>query len=110
MSTKKYRKTAKADWYRTALVLFLFITVMVFSSIFLRPGCWYLLILIIITGTLLLVNWHTKNFAYLCPICGRVFEVSTLENFLGPDRVNKKFLKCPKCGKRSWAQILRIEK
>ena len=59
MSTKKYRKTAKADWYRTALVLFLFITVMVFSSIFyfLAAG---ILILIIITGTHC-QNWHTKT-------------------------------------------------
>ena len=37
-------------------------------------------------------------------------EVSILENFLGPDGVNKKYLKCPKCGKRGWAEILRIKK
>ena len=66
--------------------------------------------LIIITGTLLLVAWHTKNFAYLRPSCGEVFEVSTLENFPEPNGVNKKYLKCPKCGKRDRAEILRIKR
>jgi ribosomal protein S27AE len=55
--------------------------------------------LVIITGTLFLVDWHTKNFAYRCPSCGGIFEVSTLENFLEPDGVNKKHLICPKCRK-----------
>ena len=56
------------------------------------------------------VAWHTKNFTYRCPSCGEVFEVSTLENFLNPNGVNKKYLKCPNCGKRDWAEILRIKK
>lgn len=109
MNAKKYGKTAKGDWFRTALVLFLFIAVMILSSILLLPDYWYLWLLEIITGILLLVIWHTKNFAYLCPKCGMVFEVSALENFLGPNGINRKYLKCPKCGKRSWAEILKIK-
>jgi uncharacterized protein with PIN domain len=50
-----------------------------------------------------------KNFAYRCPVCGEVFEISATENFLGPNGVNKKYLKCPKCGKRGWVEILRIK-
>ncbi len=110
MSAKKYGETTKKDWYRTALVLFLFVIVIVLSSILLLPDYWYFWLLVIITGTLLLVIWHTKNFAYICLKCGEVFEISTLENFLGLNGVNKKYLKCPKCGKRGWAKILRIKK
>lgn len=109
MSVKKYGKTAKGDWFRTAFILFLFIAVTVFSSILLLPDYWYLWLLVIITGILLLVIWHTKNFAHLCPKCGEVFEVSVLENFLGPNGINRKYLKCPRCRRRSWAEILRIK-
>ena len=110
MSTKKYGETAKRDWFRTALVLFLFIAVTVLSSIFLLPDYWYLWLLVFITGILLLVIWHTENFAYLCPKCGKIFEVSVLQNFLGPNGINRKYLKCPKCRRQSWAEILRIRK
>lgn len=110
MDVKKYRKTTKKDWYRTAFVLLLFIALIGLFSVLLLPDYWYFWLLIIATGTLLLVIWHTKNFAYRCPACGEVFEVSTLENFLSPSSINKKYLKCPKCGKRGWAEILRIER
>jgi hypothetical protein len=109
MSAKKYGETTKNDWYRTALVLFLFIIVIVLFSAFLLPDYWHFWLLAIITGTLLLVIWHTRNFAYRCPVCGEVFEISAMENFLGPNGVNKKYLKCPKCGKRGWVEILRIK-
>jgi hypothetical protein len=31
-----------------------------------------------------------KNFAYRCPSCREIFEVSTLENFPEPKGINKK--------------------
>ncbi len=109
VNAKKYGKTAKGDWYRTALMLFLFIAVTVLSSVVLLPDYWYLWLLLIIAGILLLVKWHTKNFAYLCPKCGEIFEVSVLENFLSPNGINRKYLKCPRCRRRSWAEILSIK-
>jgi len=108
MNAKKYGEITEKDWYRTAGAILLFIAVIGASSILLLPDYWYLWLLEIIAGTLLLVIWHTKNFAYLCPKCGEVFEVSALENFLGPNGINRKYLKCPRCRKRSWAEILRI--
>lgn len=110
MNIKKYEETTKKDWYRTGLILFLFTIVIILSSILFLPHYWYFWLLIIITGTLLLIIWHTRNFVYRCPKCSHVFEVSILENFLGPNGVNKKYLRCPKCGKRGWAEILRIKK
>ena len=110
MNAKKYGETTKRDWYRTSLILLLFIAITALSSVFLLPDYWYLWLLVIIIGILLLVVWHAKNFAYRCPACGEFFEVSTLENFLGPNCLNKKYLKCPRCGKRGWAKILKIKR
>lgn len=109
MSVKKYENTTEGDWYRTALVLLLFIGVIILSSILLLPYYWYIWLLAVITGGLALVIWHTKNFAYLCPKCGKVFEISILENFLSPNGINRKYLKCPRCRRRSWAEILKIK-
>ena len=99
----------RSDWYGVAQVLFAFIVITMISSVFLLAGYWYLWIMIMAGGLVLLIVWHTKNFAYLCPGCGEVFEVSTLEDFISPNGVNKKYLRCPRCGKRAWADILRIK-
>jgi uncharacterized C2H2 Zn-finger protein len=79
------------------------------SSYLLLPGYWYFWLPIVVSVLALLVRWHAKNFAYRCPRCGKVFEVSTFEDFLGPNGVNKKYLKCPICRRRAWAEILRIK-
>jgi uncharacterized C2H2 Zn-finger protein len=79
------------------------------SSVFLLANYWYLWLMIIAGVLVLLVVWHAKNFVYLCPRCGEVFEVSKLENFISPNGVNKKYLRCPRCGKRTWTEILRIK-
>ncbi len=109
MNRNRHWKVSKRDWYGTARVLFAFIAVIVISSVFLLPDRWYLWLMIIAGGLALLVAWHARNFAYLCPGCGEVFEVSKLEDFLSPNGVNKKYLRCPRCGKRAWADILRIK-
>ncbi|HET8686570.1 MAG TPA: hypothetical protein VFM18_07885 [Methanosarcina sp.] len=109
MDRNRYWEVSQSDWYATAQVLFAFIAVIVMSSVFLLPGYWYLWLLIIAGSLALIVAWHAKNFAYLCPRCGEVFEVSTLEDFLSPNGVNKKYLKCPRCGKQAWADILKIK-
>jgi len=109
VNKNRYCEITRSDWYGIAQVLFVFIAVTMISSVFLLAGYWYLWI-IIITGVLvLLVVWHAKNFVYLCPGCGEVFEVSTLEDFISPNGVNKKYLRCPRCGKWAWADILRIK-
>jgi len=109
MNKNRYWKVTQSDWYGTAQALFAFIAVIVISSFSLLPGHWYLWLMIIAGGLALIVVWHAKNFSYLCPECGGVFEVSKLEDFLSPNGVNKKYLRCPRCGKRAWADILRIK-
>lgn len=109
MNRNKYWGITRSDWYGIAQVIFAFIAVIMILSFFLLPGYWYLWLIIVAGGLALLVAWHARNFAYLCPGCGEVFEISTLENFISPNGVNKKYLRCPRCGKRAWADILRIK-
>jgi hypothetical protein len=108
MNRGKYRGIPKKGWSQTAFLILIFITLGLFF-IFLFPDYWYLWLLIIGGGLALLVVWHTKNFAYRCPRCDKVFEVSAIEEFLGPTGINAKYLKCPKCGKRAWVEMLRIQ-
>ena len=109
MNGEKYWEVTKKDWYQTALIILLFTATFVFFSILLLPDYWYLWLLMVAAGTSLLVAWHAKNFVYVCPKCGEVFEVSALKDFLGPNSITKKYLKCPKCRKRAWAEILKIK-
>lgn len=45
MNAKKYGETTKRDWYRTSLILLLFIAITALSSVFLLPDYWYLWLL-----------------------------------------------------------------
>jgi hypothetical protein len=109
MDGDRYWKVSQRDWYETAEVLFASIAVIVISSFFLLPDHWYLWIMIIAGNLALLVIWYAKNSSYLCPGCGEVFEVSKFKNFISPNAVNKKYLKCPRCRKRVWADVLKIK-
>jgi uncharacterized C2H2 Zn-finger protein len=108
MVREKYWEVTKKDWFRTALILFTFITILGISSILL-PSYWYFWILIVIAALALILEQHSKNFVYRCPRCGKVFEISAIENLLRPDVANKKYLKCPICRRMAWAEILRAK-
>jgi DNA-directed RNA polymerase subunit RPC12/RpoP len=79
------------------------------STVLLLPGYWYFWLLTVIIALALLVEWHAKYFVYRCPRCGKVFGISALEDLLSPNGVNKKYLRCPICRRRAWAEILRIK-
>lgn len=60
-------------------------------------------------GLYLLVRWHATSTAYRCPACGCVFGISVFADFISPQRVDKKYVKCPQCAKRYWATVLMKE-
>jgi hypothetical protein len=105
----EYWQVTKKDWFQTAFRLFVFITILGISSVLLLLGYWYFWLLIVVAVPVLFVEWHTKNFAYRCPRCGKVFEISALGALLGPNGVKNKYLKCPLCRRRAWAEILKIK-
>lgn len=109
MSREKYWEVTKKYWFRTAHLLFIFITILGIFTFLLFPGYWYFWLLIVIVTLAMLLKWHAKNFAYGCPKCGKVFEISVLEDLLCPDVVNRKYLQCPMCRRKAWAELLRIK-
>lgn len=106
IDTMNYREVTRSDWYRMFLYILAYSAMLIIVSILLLPGNWLPWLAVIALGTFLLIEWHTKNFAYQCPNCGKRFEISVASNFLGPNGGTRKYLKCPECGKRSWARIL----
>jgi Bacteriophage tail assembly protein len=92
-----------------AQVLLALITLIMISLFFLLPEHWYLWLAITFGIFALLAAWHAKRFSYLCPGCGEVFKVSRFDDLISPNGVNKKYLRCPRCGRRTWADILRTK-
>ncbi len=110
MGADRYRDIEKSDWYRGIWLILLFILLITLASVSLLPKHWYIWTVMIVGSTYLIVIWHTKNFAYQCPNCNEIFEIAVTDNFLGPNNITKKYLKCPKCKKWVWAQIMVIKK
>ena len=109
MDAEKYWEVPRRDWGRTSMFLLLFVAIISLSSILLLTEHWYFWFLIVTACLAFIVTWHAKNFAYHCPRCGNIFEISIKEYLLAPNGMDKKYIKCPKCEKRSWAEILKIK-
>jgi len=107
----KYEKPTKRDWITIVVYIAVLVGVITIGAIFLIPNYFYVWLIPMIGGLLLFVRWHVKNFAYRCSKCGHEFEISIFAYFITPHGPGWKYLKCPKCHKRSKATMIkRIEK
>lgn len=102
--------------YRTETILLisLFIAGIIAGAIFVIPFHWpigFIVWLFFLAGggLYLLVRWHAKNTFYICSKCNHTFAISTLKNFLSPHMIDKKLLRCPKCGESSWFEAVSIK-
>jgi DNA-directed RNA polymerase subunit RPC12/RpoP len=79
----------------------IYLTVIGFTGIYLLLSYWYVWMALVACGLIILVSWHAKTTAYLCPRCGYEFEISILTDFFSPHGVDRnggwKYLKCPNC-------------
>jgi DNA-directed RNA polymerase subunit RPC12/RpoP len=101
-----YRAVTKKDWWRVGVYILLTIVVVVATAAILIPiappvGFIVWLVMFAGGGLFLLVRWHANRTAYRCPACGHEFEISVLVDFVSPQVPDKKYLKCPQCGKRN---------
>lgn len=55
----------------------------------------------------ILVKWHAKTFAYICPKCNCIFTLSALRDLFSPQGFATKYITCPKCKQRGWAKIIK---
>ncbi|MCJ7617108.1 MAG: hypothetical protein MUO43_11295 [Desulfobacterales bacterium] len=106
-----YRDVTKRDWWKVAAYILLTIAIIVVTAVILIPMAWPVGLVawlaIIVSGSLfLLVRWHAGSTAYRCPACEHEFEISVFTDFVSPQVPDKKYLKCPQCGKRNWATVL----
>jgi len=103
----------KTYWTKTIIVMSLFLVVLILGAILLIPFQWPFgfivwLVFLVGGGLYLLVRWHAKNTAYICPKCNHTFSISTLTDFLSPNMIDKKLLRCPECGESSACKAVSI--
>jgi len=106
-----FRETNKKDWFHLGIYLVLWLLLLGVGAVILiplYPPAGFIIWLVIFAGTglLLLVRWHSRSTGYRCSDCGAEFEISALVDFISPQVPDKKLLKCPRCGKRAWDQVL----
>jgi DNA-directed RNA polymerase subunit RPC12/RpoP len=106
-----YREPTPPDWWRAGAYILAAITTITGSAVILSPIAWPLgfllwLVAVPVATLFTLVRWHARSTAYRCPVCGNEFEISTLTDFVSPHSFGKQYLKCPRCGNRSWMQVL----
>ncbi len=111
----RFEEITKEDWkkiFTYAGILIGLITIGAFLLVFSNVQGWIFLFWIFLgcsVGTFLLTMWLARTYgrSYRCPECGHIFEVSNFTFFLGYGRgsklrIGRKYIKCPKCGKKSW--------
>lgn len=64
-------------------------------------------LLLILPAVWLLLRWMAHAWAYRCPNCGEVFQLSELGQFTAINMGERRNVRCPTCGKRDWVKILR---
>lgn len=102
-------------WKEAVSYIALFVAIITITAFVIIPVYWpsgfVFWLVIVFAGTVLLVNWHSDNFKYKCKNCGNYFEISAFRDFISPHGITRdgggwKYLKCPKCKKRSRAVIV----
>lgn len=108
---KKVTKPDRCDTIRSVAYLTLYVIVIGVSAFFLLPDHWYVWVVIVLAGMLMLVNWHRQKTAYRCPHCEHIYEISFLTDLLAPHGFTRDgawlFLRCPNCRIRSKTTTLR---
>jgi uncharacterized Zn-finger protein len=64
-------------------------------------------LLLLIPGVWLLMRWMARAWAYRCPLCGELFQLTALVQVTAINMGDERNVKCPKCGKRNWVKVLR---
>jgi DNA-directed RNA polymerase subunit RPC12/RpoP len=63
----------------------------------------FVFLAVVVVGLYLVLSWHTGKYAYICKACGETFAITLLQNLLAPHTFTTQYLRCPKCGQRTWA-------
>jgi len=113
-SKRSYRDPEKKDWINGLLSIVLYLVVISATAFLLLMDYWYLWLIIVFGGLVIIVNWHTQSYAYRCRNCGGEFEISFLINLIAPHGIDAQggwsWIKCPTCKRRHRATVIKIIK
>lgn len=66
-----------------------------------------LFLAIVLIAVLLLLRWLARAWGYRCSECGGLFQLTILGQFTALNMGDERSVRCPHCGKRNWAKVLR---
>ena len=91
------------DWIVELLVLAAAVATLLILAR--RYGASSPLVVLVFVAVLLvvLVKWHAATSAYRCPQCSTEFQIGAWRDFLSPNLVGEKYVRCPHC--RQWAAM-----
>jgi DNA-directed RNA polymerase subunit RPC12/RpoP len=105
------REINKRDWVQGIIYLLLYIGVVVWGAFLMLPTYWTLWLMVIAVLSYSLIVWHTRHFDYRCANCSKEFGIGVIRNIISPQGIGSqgswKYLKCPKCGERTRAKVIK---
>jgi hypothetical protein len=107
----KYRKVEIKDALTVVWRLAIFVFIEIISATYLlERGLIWVWIFVIVIMLTWIVRWHCGYFGYECDKCGHKQTITFIKEFLTINLVNRKYLKCEKCGKWNRAKLLVTKK
>ena len=111
---KKFEDPTWRDWVSGITLIVIFLVVIGIGGFLLIPDYWYVWLMLVIAGTLLLTLNQTRNYACRCRDCGHEFSINFLTNLTSPHGIDKKgswlWLKCPSCEIKGKVSVIRVVK
>ena len=113
MNKLRFREVNTGDWIKSILYTLIIVGIIVWGAFLMIPDG-YLSLFVASVAILLfsLVVWHARTFGYRCEKCSNEFTISAFTDLISPSGINKsggwKYLKCPKCGQRSKATVVKV--
>lgn len=97
------RKEEKAD-YRALIAIWIYAGVLFGGAYFLQRMTYGLWIFggMALLGLIVLVLWYSKKAVYECTSCGQDFQISPIVHLRSKEKLNRKYLTCPRCGNTDW--------
>ncbi len=80
------------DWrdvIRSVTYILVYVIVVGASAFLLLPKYWYMWLVLVVVGMLILVNWHKEKTAYRCPDCEHIYKISFLTDLTAPHGFNR---------------------
>lgn len=110
----RFREPTRQDWIRIVIRVVI-LTVGMVASVILLTYEWELVgfllwIVLTVLSVAWFIRWHSRTFGYLCPNCGGTFTISARTNAMGLNLVDRKYLRCPHCGKHSACKAMVIDR